>query len=248
MSETGTKIVKQPLENITLNGKPVYIFVEEEAQRERDALHAAEVRKQSSGVGYVAPASKYGNTSGTRSQYRNLTSSVSPETLAHLNYLNEKGGTKAVNDFLTLPKQVDQLGPIEAALKDAEEKMKFYQTQTERAMAERDKFASVAEQLRNALNIIQGKPVGGVVKQPRAPRQVRMQNGEGYEKLPRGFWVDVVNELLANGRTIPRQQLLDEMRAKTPSTPSELASAALTRAIAIGQCLVTPDRQVKLNA
>lgn len=244
MNGEATKMTKQPLEGITLNGKPVYIFVEEEAQREREQLHREEVKKQSSGVGYIAPASKYGNISGQRSQYTNRVSALSPEILVHVNYLFQKGGEKAVNDFLSMPKQnVDQLGPIESALKDAEDKMRFYQNQEDEANANKLKWAAIGEQLRGALNIMSGKSL--VAGTPKATVRQKA-NGEATTRVPRGFWVEVMDKILANGRSIPRQQCLDEMKALAPGYNGELASAALSNAIARGAILLDADMKVRL--
>lgn len=245
MSGEATKLTKQALDGITLNGQPVYIFVEEESQREREKLHAEEVRKHSSGTGYNSPTSKYGNISGQRSQYTNRVSALSPEILVHVNYLFQKGGEKAVNDFLAMPKQnVEQLGPIESALKDAEEKMRFYMKQEDEARDNRNKWAAVADQLRGAMNIMQGKvTVAGTT--PKVTRQPRA-NGEASGRVPRGFWVEILEKILVNGRIIPRQQCIDEMRAMAPNYSADLPTSALSNAIVRGAVILTDDMHVHL--
>jgi len=246
MSGEATKLTKQKLENITLNGKPVHIFVEEEDQRQADKLHAEEVRKHSQGTGYTTPTSKYGNISGERSQHRHTISALSPEILVHVNYLFQKGGEKAVNDFLSMPTQkVDQLGPIETALKDAEDKMRFYQIEEDKARDNRTKWSAVAEQLRGALNIMTGKATTVVARGPGRPR-TNGANGESTVRVSRGYWMEAMEKLLANGRTIPRQTLMDELKVLNPGVPTQNISTALSNALARGAVELLPDKQVRL--
>ena len=239
MSGEATKVIKQTLAGVTLNGQPVHVFIEEENQREADKLHADEVRKHSQGAGYTAPTSKYGNTSGARTQNRNSTGVLSPEILAHVNYLFEKGGEKAVAEYMSMPQsKVDQSGPIEAALRDAHEKMRFYHQQEQKAREEGLKWTSVAEQLQGALAIMTGKvPVNG----SRGSGRPKGTTNAAVGRLGKGVWVEAMEQILANGRTIPRQQLLDELRETFPNSAPTNASTALSNALARGSVELLED-------
>src|SRR5258708_28217870 len=104
MNFSETKPVKKLFTGITIDGKPLEVYVDEQVNSEIEKEHKQEIHSVSKGVVRVVnQGSKFGNTSGTRSEYSNRTQVLSEEILIHCNYLHERGGTVAVNEFLNKP-------------------------------------------------------------------------------------------------------------------------------------------------
>lgn len=149
---------KQEHEGITVDGKPLTTYIEEEETLEIEKHRVEEIMDAAAGVGYVAPATKYANISGKRSQYSNTIKTYSSEVLAHLNYLRESQGEKAVTDYLNSGSQNgNHNGSIESVLKDAEEKVRFFNRQAAEAQAQATRWSAVKAQLQSALDMLSGK-------------------------------------------------------------------------------------------
>jgi len=178
---------KETLEGVTFEGKPVTIFIEEEEHKEIDKHIRSEIRDVSAGISHYSPAKKsQANTSGTRSQREDRIRKIeSPEVIAHLNYLHQKGGRTMVTAALNQPQIMN--GSIESALEDAQEKVNFYNKEVKRNQLEYEKWVSVKNQLSSALDTVKGKTTAS--------------DSNTQTRGKKGKWLEIAKTLLGNGVT-----------------------------------------------
>ena len=220
---------KIPLEGITVDGKPLTVYVKEEETKEVDKVRESDIRKAGAGVGYVAPQSKFGNTSGTRSQHYDTVKPMSDEVKMHLNYLNEMGGMVTVNDFLSKPQQ--QAGSIETVLNEHKEKVKFYLREQQRIQVELARHQAVCDSLQATLNILTGK-----IAVPGVPAA---SNGSG-ERSRRDL-LTVLKTVLMDG-PLTRKELREKVRILVPDIPNHSLYGMVNSGIRAGVISESGDK------
>lgn len=186
-------MIKQNLEGITVDGKPLNVYIEEQATDEIEKVKKSVLIEASRGTRTSLTSTNNKNISGKRSEYSNRVEKYSPEAIAHMNYLFKSKG-EIVN---TTP----QFGPIEAALKDAQDKARFYRKQEVEAVAERTRWDEIAKSLQNTLNLVNGK--------------TSVQN-QTRDESTNVNWKVVLNELLSNGK-LTRKELQLKIEERFPN-------------------------------
>jgi len=140
----------------------------------------------------------------------------SPEVIQHLNVLRASQGEQAVKQYLSTLKeqtmaghadiaerltraddsiQVD--GSISTALKDAELKIGFYQTEIKRCTKELDRWQQIAAGLKQVIKLT----VGEVPILPPA---------QG-ERRARGYWTDKIRAVMSDREPLTRRQFQDRL-------------------------------------
>jgi hypothetical protein len=198
------KSLKQRLENVTLDGRPIYEIVEQEVATEIEKTSKQEISEKSIGINPKITTKFNQNISGSKSERRDLTKSCSQETLADMNYQfqvqNSQGGKPVeASTLLQLPQQ----GSIEIALDDARKKAKFFLAEKARIEAEYDRWNTVATQLEATLALVTGKAV-----QPREGR-IRV--------VGKGHWATFIFQALTSG-PMPRKDLISYLQSQGAPT------------------------------
>jgi hypothetical protein len=198
--------MKEKHEGITVDGVPLETVIREEEASEIDKVRNREISDRSRGSYYSSPTGKFqGNTSGAKSERSDLAKvEHSEEVKAHLNYLHQKGGIEAVHEFLN--NQQPQIGSIEQALKDADNKVRFFEKESDRLKAECQKWTEVRNRLTQAQDILRGKVSVPVVSDGTNHRSLI---GERKTR----DWVGLARKILTERPTMTvrefRQALLD---------------------------------------
>lgn len=214
-----TKVSKrEPLEGITVNGVPLKVVVEEQERTEIEKVHRSEIGGKSVGIGYTGSTGRFGNTSGARSQYTNRIGEMSREVIEHLNYLQRSQGEKAVTDFLNKPQQVSNQGSIESAVKDAEEKVRYYAAQAARMQQEVARWEAIKQQLNGALQLLSGK----------APVLSTPVNGR--DSSGRRDWPTLLKSVMGT-ETMTRRDLRHKLKALDPDLIDQTIYAAVNNGL-----------------
>lgn len=188
---------KQEHEGITVDGKPLTTYLEKE---ERNVIEEVRVKDVLDAFcGHMPPTSNYtsANLSRSRSQHRDTVKTYSSEVLAHLNYLRESQGEKAVTEFLNTPQNGNH--SIETVVKDAEDKIRFYTRQASDAQVQVVKWSAVKQQLQSALDTLSGKTPASA-------------SAELNSSAPRKQWKEIVKQYLLEGKRT-KSELFDFISA-----------------------------------
>ena len=181
-------MAKQEHEGITVEGKPLTTYLEEEERNVIEEHRVEEIMNAAVGIGRVTTASKYENISGKRSQYSHRVKTYSPEVLAHLNYLRQAQGDKAVTDYLNTPQNGSHEGAFERAVKEADEKAKFYTNQLAIVQAQADKWIHIRQQLNMIVDQLSGK----------SPAKVTDSQIDLSNKELRNVWRNKIKDFLTS--------------------------------------------------
>lgn len=150
-------IVKE-ITNVTVDGKPLKVYLEEEKRSEIEAHTSREIYEKASGIGYQPGTGKFTNISGSRSERRDYITpiSISEEVAAKVNFIAKYKGEKALTEFLN--SAVDkQVGPIEAARNETREQKRILLQKRQELETDINRCEAAEEALSNAIAIMTGK-------------------------------------------------------------------------------------------
>jgi hypothetical protein len=212
----------KPPVHVSVDGVELKEYLNDQTNTEIDKTLSREIAQKKVGIRPTITSKFKGNLSGTHSERCDYVKPVyTGEQIAHANYLLDSGPkesekTKTMSTFSAFPNLLPskELGSIESALNDAKGKERFYRAEMARNEYEATKWAAVASQLEQTLNIVTGKVVvstEGGTKQQRLPKGPR---------VPRGTWENLLNEFCKTPCTKP--ELIDFMMSK--GAPSRAAA------------------------
>lgn len=148
--------VPHKFDGITVDGKDLVIYLDEQTCSEIEKVSSREIREKSVGIFYQPGTSKYTNISGCRSERRDVaTTGISEEVSATLNFLLKYEGEKSVTDFVN--SNGTQHGPLEAALKENAEQLSLLRRKLQEINIEIARCEAMDEALTTALNLKTGK-------------------------------------------------------------------------------------------
>ena len=199
--------MSKPLENITFEGVPLADIIGERKNTEIERVKRREIHEKSFGVGYMGSTSRYGNTSGERSQARHHTGELSKEVIEHLNFLRRSKGDNAVTEYLG---QQQRSGSIESVIEDAKQKIKFYAAEAARAQQEVQRWEAVKSQLEGALGLVTG----------RAPVPTSGVNGGVRGRAPSRDWQQILKDVMGD-KTLTRKELRVAVKAAVPGVQDQ---------------------------
>lgn len=176
--------MKEALDNITVNGRPLKVYVEEQQRSEIEKVTGDEIRQKSAGLGYQAATGKFGNTSGAKTERRDYaTVSISAEVKHNVDFLQKYQGEKAVSEYLNKNRQ--DSGTIETAHRDAKERLGLLRREMQTLTMEIVRYESVVDKLEETLQLLSGKVVDKTAPKPRGHKGASVSRREEVKNFIR---------------------------------------------------------------
>lgn len=188
------------ISGVSIDGRPVKIFdQDEELPSEAQILAKKEINGKTAHIPIITK--QIGNISGARTERRDYASNpqISEEVATNLNFLSHYKGEKAVSEYLNTQQSRTE-GPLEAALRETNEKILVLKREKTRIDADIVKYEAALTDLQRAVGIITGKiQVNGTAVAPKA----RM-----------GEVRTVIKEILVASPGILKSELLDQLELR----------------------------------